>query len=299
MEIIKTYLDNVFAAFPQTDEIQTLKRDMRANMEEKYTTLRKSGKSEHEAAYSVIADFGTIEEITAEFGLDIKNEASEADVFVSNDEAQTYLSRSKKNGMLIGFGVWLVLAGISSTLVLDHSFLMFITIATAVVIFIMSSMKMSRYESFEKAPVRLDASTREMVESERGKFTTQCTAMIAIGVALLILSAGSFTVIAFPVSLFLNIVGFSVFLFITAGTCSSSYDILLGKGDYKNKKASKQAERIISTAAVIYWPVVTAIFLLWSFVGDAWTRSWVIWPVAGVSFGAICAGVSVWFGTKE
>ena len=72
METIKTYLDNVFAAYPQTNEVQNLKRDMLANMEEKYTMLRQSGKSEHEAAYSVIANFGNIQEITAELG---QNEA--------------------------------------------------------------------------------------------------------------------------------------------------------------------------------------------------------------------------------
>ena len=66
MDAIKTYLDNVFAAYPQSNEVQSLKRDMLANMEEKYAMLRQSGKSEHEAAYSVIPNFGSIEEITAE-----------------------------------------------------------------------------------------------------------------------------------------------------------------------------------------------------------------------------------------
>ena len=35
MNTIKTYLDNVFAAFPQTENVQALKRDMQADMEEK------------------------------------------------------------------------------------------------------------------------------------------------------------------------------------------------------------------------------------------------------------------------
>ena len=61
MDVIKTYLDNVFAGFPQTEQVRALKREMLSSMEEKYHALIESGKSEHEAAYGVIADFGRID----------------------------------------------------------------------------------------------------------------------------------------------------------------------------------------------------------------------------------------------
>ena len=37
----------------------------------------------------------------------------------------------------------------------------------------------------------------------------------------------------------------------------------------------------------IYWSLVTAIFLGYSFYTDRWDRSWIIWPVAGVAYGVI------------
>ena len=299
MEVIKNYLDNVFANFPQTSEIQILKRDMLANMDEKYVMLRQSGKSEHEAAYSVIADFGDIEEITAELGLDIKNEELDTNVFLSNHEVKTYLSKAKKSGILIGFGVWLIIAGVSSTLILDNEFIMFLAIAIAIAIFIVNGSKMKNYESLNETPIQLDDYTREMLERERTKFMTRHTTMVVIGTVQIILTVGAFTIVDVSNLLFLNIIGFSVFLFIIAGSSASSYDILLGKGDYANKIANKQAGQIIGMISVIYWPVVTAIYLLWSFVGDAWDISWVIWPVVGILFGAICAGISIWFETKE
>ena len=37
--------------------------------------------------------------------------------------------------------------------------------------------------------------------------------------------------------------------------------------------------------ASIYWPAAVVIYLLWSFIFDAWDISWIIWPVAAVAFG--------------
>ena len=298
MEVIKTYINNVFSAYPQTSEIQALRQDMLANMEEKYTVLRQNGKSEHEAAYSVIANFGSIEEITSELGLDINNNEQDYALSLQWDEVQTYLAKSKKSGILVGLGVWIIIAGVASFLFLNNLFVMFVAIAIAVAIFIVNGSTMGEYESYEEQSLRLDSHTREMVESRRAKFMSRYTAMIAAGVALIILAAGAFITINFSLSLFLTIIGFSVFLFIVAGSYSSAFDILLDKGEYSNKEAQKQADRIMGVAAVIYWPVATAIYLLWSFAGNAWHISWLVWPVAGVLFGAICGGVSVWFGMK-
>lgn len=47
---------------------------------------------------------------------------------------------------------------------------------------------------------------------------------------------------------------------------------------------------LVGVIAAFYWPLLTAVFLAWSFIGDAWDRSWVIWPVGAVLFGAIAAG---------
>ena len=41
--------------------------------------------------------------------------------------------------------------------------------------------------------------------------------------------------------------------------------------------------------ASIYWGVVTAGFLGYSFITGRWDRSWIVWPVAGVLYGVIMA----------
>ena len=45
MDAIKTYLDNVFAAFPQTERVLAFKREMLMGMEEKYYELKRENKS--------------------------------------------------------------------------------------------------------------------------------------------------------------------------------------------------------------------------------------------------------------
>ena len=301
METIKTYLDNVFAAYPQTNEVQTLKRDMLANMEEKYAVLRQSGKSEHEAAYNVIADFGNIEEITAELGLDIKNEAFDGSIYLSLDEAQSYIANSMKSGIWIGLGVWLIIAGAStytsSIAFFAHGHVMLPVVAIAVVMFIMSGGRMRQYKSYGKTHIRLDSHSRKIIESDMARIAPRCTAMIAAGVALIILTLWAQTSINVPSTLFLNIVGLSVFMFIFASRWRSAFDVLLGQKEHGKKGRVIQVLRNIAIITVIYWPIIVAINMYLLFIVQS-VYFWVVWPVAGVLFFAIIAAVAIWQGTK-
>ena len=69
----------------------------------------------------------------------------------------------------------------------------------------------------------------------------------------------------------------------------------LGRGTGRRGSVDDAIEddrSIVSVIAAFYWPLLTAIFLAWSFIGNAWGSSWIIWPVGAVLFGAIAAGGS-------
>ena len=323
MDAIETYLNNVFAGFPRTQRVQALKREMLASMEEKYQALKQEGKSEHEAVGSVIANFGSIEEIAAELGIEQHTAIQDDDMPVSRGEALAYLAQTKKCGLWIGFGVWLILTGVALLILINNLsgviegnertnaagvFILFLTIAAAVVIFIVNGMTMSRYEPYNKNNLRLDTQTRAELEQQSARFTPRLTAQIAAGVAVILLAVGTLALLyqmagldneTWPVALLLFVIGFAVLLLITAGMTKSAYDVLLGKGEYKDKVKNKKSERVIGTVASVYWPLTVAVYLLWSFAGDAWQISWMIWPVAGVLFGALSGGISTWLSTKE
>jgi hypothetical protein len=294
MDVIKNYVENIFAAYPQTDEVQAIRKNMLADMEEKYSALRQAGKSEHEAAYGVIADFGSMEEIQTELGLEAKT--PEESLFISEDEAEIYLRKGRQSGIITGLGVWLIIAGVSSTIFLDGNvFPMFVAIAVAVTMFIINHGRVSKYEEIDDTTIRLDKDVRERLEEKRAAFSFPYTAMIAGGVALIILAVGAMTVMDesyYSVVVFLNIVGFSVFMFIVAGTYRSYFDALLGKGDYEDKTTNKNTDHLIGAIAAIYWPAVSALGILLLFLGV--DLFWVVWPVGGILFGGICGGISVW-----
>ena len=69
METIKTYLNNLFAGYPKTNEILRAKEELLSNMEDKYNELKAEGKSENEAVGIVISEFGNIDELAKEWDI--------------------------------------------------------------------------------------------------------------------------------------------------------------------------------------------------------------------------------------
>ena len=328
MDAIRTYIDNVFAAFPRTEKAGKLKREMLVGMEEKYRELKAEGKSEHEAIGGVIAGFGSAEEIAAELGVEPGAAAAAEDsvLRLSAGEAREYLEQSRRSGAWVGGGVALIIAGLAALVAIAdltglHGvgvFALLVAIAAAVTIFVVNGNRMEKYEEYEKKDVRLDEQTRSEVEQKRAAVMPYHGAKICVGVAIILLAVGLMVLLgdgmnvnigiiridmgelhdpglaAFSVGpvWFLLAVAAAVFLFVSSSYQKSAHDVLLGKGDYTRE--NRKIDRVIGTLAVVYWPLVTAAFLLWSFIGDAWGTSWLIWPVAGIAFGAICGGAGAW-----
>ena len=95
-------------------------------------------------------------------------------------------------------------------------------------------------------------------------------------------------VINAAVCVLLVLVACGVFAFVLGGTYYGATEKLLEEGDYtRHSKATRELRTAIS---VVYWLVVTAAFLLYTFgpKGNGQPQySWFIWAVAGVLFGAV------------
>ena len=68
-------------------------------------------------------------------------------------------------------------------------------------------------------------------------------------------------------------------------TCiiAGSFQRLLETGDYTREH--KREEN--SPLTTIYWGLVLAIYLGWSFWTMAWDRTWIVWPVAAVLYAPV------------
>lgn len=168
-------------------------------------------------------------------------------------------------------------------------------VAAAVGNFIVFGMRMEKYEWLEQEEFELGygiaGMVKERLEAEGASFARQ----IALGVALCILGviplllAGSLDVEEqvqiLGLVFLLVIVAAGVFLLANVGLRKGAYEQLLQIGDYT--KAEKEVNRIVERIAVFYWCVATAVYVGWSLVTWEWHVTWVLWPVAGILFGAV------------
>jgi uncharacterized membrane protein len=69
METIKNYLEAMFANMPRTADVEKAKAELLQMMEDKYTELRREGKTEDEAVATVISEFGNLDELAASLGI--------------------------------------------------------------------------------------------------------------------------------------------------------------------------------------------------------------------------------------
>lgn len=71
MEAIREYLNNLFMSLPETPEVLRAKAELMEMMEDKYEELISEGKSEKEAIGIVISEFGNLEELAEELGIEM------------------------------------------------------------------------------------------------------------------------------------------------------------------------------------------------------------------------------------
>ena len=161
--------------------------------------------------------------------------------------------------------------------------ILLVLVAIAIAILIFQGFKLSKYEYMEKEPLLLEEGTMELVKEKEEAFEPTFRLGIMVGVILCIGGAiPIMEVVSVGVVLFLLACG--VYLFVWVGMIKGSFQKLLQEGDYTRK--NKEASKVLSVFAGIYWCIVTAIFLTVFFRTENGKASGLIWPVAGVLFAA-------------
>ena len=311
MEVILSYLENMFLNMPKTPEVLRAKEELASMMEDKYNELLAEGKKENEAIGIVISEFGDLDELNIANGQSYDGEASRV---VTLTEAEEYIEKSVKSNRLVALGVMLCIycpipvlfiGGVDSyvnqlsqlSYVIMGILPLLAMIAIAVGLFIYSGSKMEKFEFVKKEKIQIDPSVKnylnEVVEQSRGGYTGSLVfgvmmCIFSVVPVLITESMGDDTVMGtLGAILLLVMVGIGVASFITGGTKISCVKALKQEGDFTPEK--KEGNKVIDVIAGIYWPIVTVIYLVWSFVTMNWGFTWIIWPIAGILFGAIAA----------
>lgn len=174
--------------------------------------------------------------------------------------------------------------------------LLFLLVAAAVAVFIGEGFRLSRYTYLENTPIETEYGVAGMTERRQAAYEPVWRRDIVIGVTCCILAVVPLVVVgAFHeenqllmvgmVALLLALIAAGVFRIVRSGIIWESFHKLLEEGDYTREK--KRQNRKNDPMNAIYWSVVTAVYLGWSFLTADWGRTWIIWPVAGVLYGAV------------
>ncbi len=182
-------------------------------------------------------------------------------------------------------GFWLSenqAAGIGLTALLTQ-------VAVAVALFLTGGSRASAYSYLEKEIFETEYGVRGMVIARKEAMKERYVRNNTLGVVLCILSVvpllagiifngeNDVLMVCMVVSMFL-LVAVGVYRFVLVGIPWGSYQMLLQEGDY-----TRAGKRV----GGIYWPIVTALYLAYSFLSMHWEISWIIWPAAGALYPAV------------
>ena len=265
--------------------------------------------------FGVSTDYLLKDSIELEEYVEQESKSEESNVrYVSMEEANSYLDLTQNIAHKMALGVAMCIMSPAIIITLSNLYLLnqfsfsenqsqaialtlfFITIASAVVIFISIGMKFKDFEYLKTEPIETEYGVSGMVKSKMKAYKETYSKYNIIGVTLCILSVLPVILSSFADkdltdgigvigTLFMVAVG--VFMLVTVGTIWSSFNVLLQEGEYSVEGKAKS--KVVGSIAGIYWLLTTALYLFISFYYGAWDKSWMIWPVAGVLFGAVAA----------
>ena len=308
METIKNYLEAMFSGLPNTAEVRKAKAELLQMMEDKYNELINEGKSENTAVGTVISEFGNLDELAEDLGLtrEVNESRAKESEFprrqVTLEQAQAYLVNNGRRSVLLALGVLLCIISVSWPIIFSVAgemtgvILMFVSIAAGVGLIVASSFMDSEWKFLKYEPCMIDMATADTVNERRRSFEPVRTLCASLGVILCIicwipnLFATSIMGLFAPALMFL-LVGIGVFLIVYGSNVYRGFTKLLHLNDrntiggaYANTqdRPTRFKNKTAETIVTIYWPLVTSIYLILSFLTYRWDITWIIWPIAGV-----------------
>lgn len=233
---------------------------------------------------------------------------------VTMEEANDYLSTQRQSARTVALGVLLcvlcptllillgglaeyggsISEGVAAAVGMTA---LFGLVAIGVALFIVTGIRTSRFNVWHTEGFETAYGVSGMVKEKRRAHEHAYTVCLTLGIVLCILAvlplivAGAMGVSDRILTVFLSmmfpIIGIGVYLIVRVGVVRGSFTFLLNEIDASPERRKKnKTEETISS---VYWCVAVAIYLTWSFLTNDWGRTWIVWPIAGVLFGAVTA----------
>ena len=179
-----------------------------------------------------------------------------------------------------------------------------VLVAIGVALFLTCSARVRDFAFLEEEPFETEYGVSGMVKERMQDFAGTYSRLNIVGTVLCILSAVPLfvsmcietadVVYVAAVCLLLIIAGIGCVAFTYGGTIHASMERLLEEGDYTRQQKSRRGVK--GAISTIYWLLVTAIFMWYTFgpSGNGQARySWFIWAIAGVLYAAVMLVVNL------
>lgn len=246
---------------------------------------------------------------------------------VNMEEAQEYLRHREKAARYIALGVLMCILSPAPVVLLsglqDAGFLplsedraaalgllpMFLLIGGAVALFILTGVAGRPFAYLYKESFETEYGVSGMVKERQTNAHGAYVSRLVSGIVLCVVSViPIFVAMLLPAAspaeedaryivaaaVLLGMVGAGVWLILRAAISRGGYAVLLQEGDHTRE--AKAAQKQNSAFSGAYWSLVTAGYLAYSFITMRWDRSWIVWPVAAVLYGAVLA---VWSALRK
>lgn len=317
METIKNYLENMFRNLPNTPEVYKAKQELLQMMEDKYMELKEEGKTENEAIGVVISEFGNLDEIAKELGIQESVERSVPEgKKLSLEEAKEYLLDMSHGARGIALGIFFVITSFIPPIICDGlveigaeekmmdvlggaCFILLLAIGIGCIIY--TNIRNSKWDKLDQECYVTEFATTDYVQSQWEVYRQNYATTKTLGVALCILSIVPELVADVldnemledtlgGTGLFLFI-ALGVFLLVTGANRKAAYMKLLhlndprsvgGKYTVDQKRSNKVQSPALKAVLSVFWPTVVCIYLSYSFLTFNWATSWVIFIIAAV-----------------
>ena len=319
METIKNYLESMFRGLPLTEKVMKAKSELLQMMEDKYTELIRSGKTENEAVGEVIQNFGNLDDLADDLGIkEILYQTKYSGVQrrkLSFEEVTEYLERKKRSALMRALGIMLFIIAVIFPIMAEAIGVeetagvvgMFLSIGMGVVLVVGSRVVMEQWRFIKFEPCSIDAVSIDYLKNRNREFTPTYSVMHSVGILLCILCftpaiildnyGGHFWDNLSGALLFV-FVGLGVFCFVYSNMIKRTYTRLLGineQTDFSEEREStdKKIEKVhnptLKAILICFWPVVTCVYLCVSFLTFQWHLTWLTWPIAAAVFSVLIA----------
>ena len=227
---------------------------------------------------------------------------------VSLESANGYLALQKKTSIRIALATVLCILspvalillgalseiselGISETVVGVVGFsALFGLVLCAVSIFILCGFKNEQYSFLDKnEPFELEYGVKGIVTERLKAFRNTYVTGNIIATCLCVFSPLPLIISAFfnnpmltavTLALLFVTVSLGTAIFIVVGIRNASMQKLLKEGEYTENEKAKASVR--DSVGSVYWGIVTAVYLLWSFLSGDWHITWICFVIGGV-----------------